>query len=77
MPFIWTDSRDRRVLIAVLAAHPELKLDYAKIAALMRDTTWSAVEHRFRVLKKEAKQMSSEYVNKQPIFAPIGLHSQH
>ncbi|TKA77588.1 hypothetical protein B0A49_01741 [Cryomyces minteri] len=50
-----------RLLAAMVAATPEMKLDYRKIASYYGEgATYDSVEGRFRVIKKEAQQLKAE-----------------
>ncbi|KAI9680346.1 MAG: hypothetical protein M1829_001232 [Trizodia sp. TS-e1964] len=50
-----------RLLAAVLAAHPEVKLNYRAIASMYgQGATYDAVEGRFRIIKKDAKVLRAE-----------------
>jgi len=49
-----------RLLSAVLAAHPELRLNYGEVAKFYGDCTASSLDHRFRPIKKEAQKMREE-----------------
>jgi hypothetical protein len=60
MPAPWNVERDRRLLLALLAANESLRIDNKLIAQLFGDATKDGVEHRFRVLKREAKALVTE-----------------
>ncbi|KAF8245752.1 hypothetical protein K440DRAFT_633018 [Wilcoxina mikolae CBS 423.85] len=58
MPSAWTQERDRRLLLSIFAANRSvIKLDYDYIAQLCGNTTKASVDHRLRVIKKEAQQL--------------------
>lgn len=74
----WNAENDRRLLLALLAANTEthsIKFDYERVAQLCGGTTKSGVDHRFRVLRKEAQKLLAEYVPPirphPPFIAPL------
>lgn len=59
----WTEERDRRLLLSLFAANIDaIKIDHQKLSDLCGGTTKDGVDHRFRVLKKEARKLLSECV---------------
>jgi hypothetical protein len=56
----WNADSDRRLLLALLASNNDIKISNARIAEIYGNATKDSVEHRFRVLKKEAKAMVTE-----------------
>lgn len=60
----WNAENDRRLLLALLAANTEthsIKFDYERVAQLCGGTTKSGVDHRFRVLRKEAQKLLADF----------------
>ncbi|KAA8894507.1 hypothetical protein FN846DRAFT_762536, partial [Sphaerosporella brunnea] len=57
----WSAEKYQRLLAATVAAHPELKLNYNKIAAMFGEgTTYDSIETRYRQVKKQAKELQAE-----------------
>ncbi|KAI9931486.1 hypothetical protein ASPWEDRAFT_169669 [Aspergillus wentii DTO 134E9] len=55
------DDATDRLIAALIAAHPGLKIDYAAIAAMFgQDATYDAVEGRFRRYRKMADDLRSD-----------------
>jgi hypothetical protein len=71
MPIAWTQERDRRLLLSIFAANRSvIKLDYEHLAKLCGNTTKAGVDHRLRVIKKEAQQLAQEFASP-PLSAAI------
>ncbi|KAK2602490.1 hypothetical protein N8I77_009018 [Diaporthe amygdali] len=52
-----TEQSQRRLLTAVIAAHPELKLNFKDIAAYFEDSTPDGIQWQFRQIKRDAEAM--------------------
>ncbi|KAL2290460.1 hypothetical protein FJTKL_15555 [Diaporthe vaccinii] len=52
-----TEESQRRLLTSVIAAHPELKLNFKEIAAYFGDSTPDGIQWQFRDIKKKAEAM--------------------
>ncbi|KAA8893887.1 hypothetical protein FN846DRAFT_1025436 [Sphaerosporella brunnea] len=57
----WNADQDRRLLLALLAANSTLRINNKQVSELYGYATANGVEHRFRVLKKEAKDLVTAF----------------
>jgi len=58
-----TFESQSRLLAAVVASHPGLKLDFKEIAKHFGDSTPGGIEFQFRNIKKEAKALKDAVAN--------------
>jgi hypothetical protein len=62
MPVTWDAAADRHLLLSLLAINlSSLKFDYAGISKVCGTASRHGVQHRFRVLKREANELLQEY----------------
>ncbi|KAL4943880.1 hypothetical protein BDV06DRAFT_220839 [Aspergillus oleicola] len=60
----WTAENNTRLIAALLAANPGIKLDYNAIAAMFgQGTTYDTIEYRFRIYRKAAEKLKVEAAN--------------
>jgi len=61
MVISWSADRYKKLFAAVLAAHPEIKLNYKEVAVYFGEgATYDSIECRMRDIKKHAKQLRAE-----------------
>ncbi|KAK6351082.1 hypothetical protein TWF718_004255 [Orbilia javanica] len=61
MTISWTPENYVKLLAALLAAHPELKLNYHNIAVYFGDgATYDAIEKRMRLIRNQANELRKE-----------------
>ncbi|KAK6361689.1 hypothetical protein TWF730_005403 [Orbilia blumenaviensis] len=61
MPISWSSDNYVKLLAALIAAHPELKLDYHKIAVYFGDgATYDAIQSCMRRVKSKAEELRKE-----------------
>jgi hypothetical protein len=72
MPITWTAEKYQKLLSAVIAAHPQFKLNYREIAVYFGESaTYDAIEGCFRPIKKRAAQLREEVQSgKRPSVPP-------
>lgn len=67
----WTAENDRRLLLAFIASQPSIKFDYNAIALHCGEgVTKDSADHRFRILKKEVKQLQDNVSSGIATIAP-------